>query len=281
MLLFIDSIMFDRTEPVMGKNTWLPYEISRMLSDGDCRPVTIGMSGDRVWQVGFPDGPGYLKASRGTEIKREAGLLNWLAGRLPVPAIRFFGVLPDPADGIPVHWMLTDGLPGDMLCDSVHLADPEGTVRVLAAALVELRGVDIADCPFDGRLDVQLRLAEEQVCNGSVRTSDWETTNRFASPEALLRYLAANRPEETPLVFTHGDFCLPNLLARDGRLTGFVDWGRGGIGDPWRDIALCVRSIHHNLGTAADRVLPLLYESAGIQPDAERLEYYNLLDELF
>ena len=33
----------------------------------------------------------------------------------------------------------------------------------------------------------------------------------------------------------HGDFCLPNILAVDDKVVGFIDLGDSGIGDPWRD----------------------------------------------
>lgn len=31
----------------------------------------------------------------------------------------------------------------------------------------------------------------------------------------------------------HGDFCLPNILAKDDKIVGFIDLGDCGIGDPW------------------------------------------------
>ena len=61
----------------------------------------------------------------------------------------------------------------------------------------------------------------------------------------LYEYLVKNQPMPDP-VFSHGDFCLPNIFVSDQKVTGFVDWGRGGVADRWQDIALCVRSLRHN-----------------------------------
>jgi aminoglycoside phosphotransferase len=45
-------------------------------------------------------------------------------------------------------------------------------------------------------------------------------------------------------VLIHGDYCLPNVLVDDGRMTGLVDVGRAGLGDPRDDLAAGVWSLH-------------------------------------
>jgi len=49
-------------------------------------------------------------------------------------------------------------------------------------------------------------------------------------------------------VFIHGDYCLPNVLVVDGRLTGLVDVGRSGLGDPNVDLAAGLWTLHYNFG---------------------------------
>jgi aminoglycoside phosphotransferase len=49
-------------------------------------------------------------------------------------------------------------------------------------------------------------------------------------------------------VLIHGDFCLPNVLVEGGRLTGVVDVGRTGLGDPRDDLAAGLWSLHYNFG---------------------------------
>lgn len=49
-------------------------------------------------------------------------------------------------------------------------------------------------------------------------------------------------------VLIHGDYCLPNVLTVDGRLSGLVDVGRAGLGDPRDDLAAGVWSLHYNFG---------------------------------
>ena len=98
----------------------------------------------------------------------------------------------------------------------------------------------------------------------------------------LLVWLEQNRPAEQP-VLSHGDFCLPNVFLSDGRVTGFIDLGHCGIADRYQDIALCCRSLRHNLEETAhvpfdeDR----FFRALGVERDAEKIRYYILLDELF
>ena len=59
------------------------------------------------------------------------------------------------------------------------------------------------------------------------------------------------------------------------------------IGDKWKDIALCHRSLKHNFdGTFGGKVYPdfnpdSLFDALGIEPDWEKIRYWILLDELF
>jgi len=73
-------------------------------------------------------------------------------------------------------------------------------------------------------------------------------------------------------VLIHGDYCLPNVLVEDGRLTGLVDVGRSGLGDPRDDLAAGLWTLHYNFGHGFG---PHFLESYGAQPmndkDMERL----------
>ena len=49
-------------------------------------------------------------------------------------------------------------------------------------------------------------------------------------------------------MLTHGDYCLPNVLVELGQLTGLVDVGRSGLGNPRDDLAAGLWSLHYNFG---------------------------------
>lgn len=70
----------------------------------------------------------------------------------------------------------------------------------------------------------------------------------------------------------HGDFCLPNILAVNDKVVGFIDLGDSGLGDPWRDYAWCIWSLEYNLKTKD--YTPLLLEKLNISFDEEKYRKY-------
>ena len=84
-------------------------------------------------------------------------------------------------------------------------------------------------------------------------------------------------PAEEDLVVCHGDFCPPNALLEDWRVTGYVDLGELSVSDRWSDIAVGAWSVGWNFGPALE---PLFYESYGIEPDPDRIRFFRLLYDL-
>ena len=67
-------------------------------------------------------------------------------------------------------------------------------------------------------------------------------------------------------------------LGDGDRIAGFVDVGRAGVSDRYRDLALAARSIEYNLGS--EYVAPF-FATYGVEPDPRRTAFYRLLDEFF
>lgn len=133
-------------------------------------------------------------------------------------------------------------------------------------------------------------IAEQNVRNKTYNTEDAEQgtygDSGFESPEALLSWLKDHQPNED-LVFSHGDFCLPNIFINQNRISAFIDLGRSGIADRYQDIALCYRSLKHNFsGVYSGIAYPgfdpeMLFDELEITPDYDKIHYYILLDEVF
>lgn len=49
--------------------------------------------------------------------------------------------------------------------------------------------------------------------------------------------------------FIHGDFCLPNIIFDDWKLSTFIDTGLAGVGDKHIDLYWCLWSLNYNLKT--------------------------------
>jgi aminoglycoside phosphotransferase len=75
---------------------------------------------------------------------------------------------------------------------------------------------------------------------------------------------------------------LPNIILQGDKISGFVDWGRGGVADRYTDIALAVRSLRYNLAGRADLdLIRIFLGEYGLSPaDEAKIDYYILLDEL-
>jgi aminoglycoside phosphotransferase len=68
-------------------------------------------------------------------------------------------------------------------------------------------------------------------------------------------------------VLIHGDYCLPNVLVEQGRLTALVDLGKSGIGDPRDDFAAALWSLHYNFGHGFAREF---LDAYGVTPMTDR-----------
>lgn len=261
----------------------IPEGIQRHLNGGFSLD-TVGKSGSQV--LCFADR--VLKVQpAGEEADTERDMLHWLNGRLPVPRI----LCAEEADDM--SYLLMERAAGEMACSEDLLRAPGRLAALLADALRMLWEVEPAGSPGCRGLQDKLRQAEARVAGGVCDVLDVEPgtygPGGFEGPPQLLAWLQANRPPEEDLVFSHGDFCLPSIFAQSGRVSGLIDWGRGGVADRYQDIALCYRSLHHNLEGAyggerrpgAGTQASLLFQALGIQPDWHKLRYYTLLDELF
>lgn len=241
----------------------------------------IGMSSAQI--LCFDDM--ILKVERQCEeSENEYRMMQWLRHKIPVPEILYY------EQSQHISYLLMSKLRGEMLCSSCFLTNPHELIRMLAEGLKLLWSVDISSCPCNNAIENKLRLAESRVKDGlcSVDDSEPETygANGFKSPSELLEWLKCNKPTEE-YVFSHGDFCLPNIFSRDGKIEGFLDLGRSGIADRYQDIALCYRSLKDNFDgryggkLVADFDISELFSQLQIEPNWEKIHYYILLDELF
>ena len=152
-------------------------------------------------------------------------------------------------------------------------------MQLLADALRGLHALPVAVCPFDQRLASRLQAAQARVEAGRVDADDFDDERLGQSAQQVFAELRATRPDHEDLVVSHGDACLPNLLAVEGRFSGFIDCGRLGVADRYQDLALAARSLVHNFGDT--RWVASLFRSYGVVPDERRLAFYRLLDEFF
>ncbi len=205
----------------------LPYDLREKISDMFFTRTDTGESGAKVYKVSSEAASYYLKIETAAgELEEEYQKTRWLRGKLEVPSVLYYG-----EDNKNKYMLLTE-IKGKILCDKEYIMNPVAAVKMLAQGLVKLAGVDTDSCPFDNRLEKKLEKAAENVRLNRVDMINWEETTKFSDPESLLNYLYKNRPTENELTFTHGDYCLPNIMGKQDDIAGFIDLGRTGIAAP-------------------------------------------------
>jgi aminoglycoside phosphotransferase len=211
-----------------------------------------------VYRLTQPEKPSlYLKVARGSgsSLRREYDILKWIGVRLPSPEPLYYMSSGD------AEYLLTREVPGTPAYQ-VQPEEREGAVRVLAFTLRCIHELDADACPYTN-------TTEERV--NALRSTLSQTDQR------KLDELAGRAPAET-LSFTHGDYCLPNVITVGPRLSGVIDWDHGGLADPYVDLASCLWSLKYNYGEreSKDRWMPLFLEVYGLDElDDEKLGFYT------
>jgi len=264
----------------------LPPSLAADLSKHSRSEIGSGESDSSV--IRFERSTGnvvYLKTRQldpfpsGRPLFDEAERLGWMyAVGLPVPAVLQYH------EWKGREYLLLTEVPGAD-ASAPRPPDQHATiVSALAAGLRTLHATNISACPFDQSRRVRVAAAEARVRAGQVQEGDFDAARRGRTAAELYRELVASAPASEDRVFTHGDFCLPNvILVENGaggvRISGFVDCGNAGIADRYQDLALCARSVAYNFGA---EMVPLLFAKYGLERvDEAKLAYYQLLDEFF
>lgn len=259
----------------------LPSVIKDKIGELNYSVDELGCSGADI--IFFDDMVLKVEKTSG-QSNREYDILKWIDGRLSVPEVIEF------VQENGYNYLLVSRLSGEMICSEENMRNLDFVAETLANGLKKLWSLDISHCPYSSRLDERLKDAKYNIDNGLVDVDDAEEDtfgeNGFEDVDALYTFLVSNKPDED-LVFTHGDYCLPNIFVDDNDIS-FLDLGKAGIADRWQDVALCIRSLKYNVcdlyGASEEefeRLKEKIYSILGIKEDKEKLRYYILLDELF
>ena len=207
----------------------------------------------------------------------EYEILRWLDGKLRAPRVLSFAR----ANGF--NYLLMTRLSGDMACETEKT--PEVVSAELARGIRILRAAEITDCPKTRDFRTALAEAEKRLTNGALDGLRPQA-EEFADFESLYRHLSEHIPEES-LVFSHGDYCLPNVFL-SGDEIGFLDLGSAGVADKDYDVFMCLWSMRYNFvtlgGMNEDRFTAckrIFFESLGESENEEKLRFHRLLDEFF
>ena len=228
-----------RTHPELSQ---FPAEAARLLEgavlyDSSCSPEARVIFIDR-------DGGLFLKKAAAGTLRTEAEMTAYFH-TLGLSAEVLLYCTEGGAD-----CLITRRLPGEDCLDEVCLSDPKRLCDTTATLLRALHETPCAACPVD-RI-ASYTAGVRQGLDGSRYEPDlfapmWEFAT-FDEAEAAAREGLSSLKAE---VLIHGDYCLPNIILRDWRLSGYIDLGNGGIGDRHIDLLWGVWTLNYNLKTTA------------------------------
>ena len=254
----------------------LPPILAEAISGYVWQQNNVGFSSTQIYRLAAKNKNSlYLKIDSRTSkpsLSLEKRKLDWLKNRLLVPEVVLF------AEDKRNEYLLLSEISGVDASDDSLKTDISQTIGELTNGLKMIHKLTIDYCPFDARLEYKIEMARERMLNGLVEEADFDEERQGRATEDLFQELIATAPTAEDLVFTHGDYCLPNVILENGKLSGFVDWSSAGIADKYQDIALLTRSVRYNFGKELEESV---FEIYGIEPDWEKVRFYRLLDEFF
>jgi aminoglycoside phosphotransferase (APT) family kinase protein len=170
------------------------------------------------------------------QVEKERTWLPRLAPSLPLPIPEplAFG---EPAHDYPWNWSIYAWLDGEPAALD-RIANPCDFAASLARFLNTLQRIDPAGGPPPG--------PHNFYRGGALKTYDAETRQAIDSLGSRIDPELATEAWETALasewqgarVWIHGDVSAGNLLVQNGRLSGVIDFGMLGVGDPACDLSI-------------------------------------------
>ncbi len=187
-------------------------------------------------------GPGYyLKTAPKGNLQKEAAMTRFFhEKRLGAEVLAY--------ESLEQDWMLSVQVPGEDCLDSLYLSDPVRLCDTTAQLLRQLHSLDFSGCPVHRTSDY-LTTARQNYESGHYDTSLFPDNWGYSSAEEAWQEVARNGSFLASDTLLHGDYCLPNIILRDWRFSGFIDLDAGGIGDRHIDLFWGMWSLQFNLKT--------------------------------
>lgn len=269
------GIKIQSTKAVIQMNS-IPKALEKLIDGRSWEQITIGHSDATTYLLKGATSNQYLKIQpiiSEENLYGEVEKLEWLHGKLPVPEVLYYN-----KDGRNEYLLMTE-IKGMNAADQSHEPNVATLITQLALGLKTLHNLPIDRCPFDQTLAIKLNEAKRSVENGRVDEDEFDDERKGMKAADLFIELISTKPMDEDLVFTHGDYCLPNIIMDNGKVTGYIDLGRAGVADKYQDLALALRSIKRNFGMEH---IPLFLEAYGVKNLEEaKVHYYQLMDEFF
>lgn len=218
----------------------MPHDIQRFVSaaniyDSSCSPEA------KVYFIDRENGY-YLKCSGKGMLEKESKMTEYFYSKgLGAEVLNYIS---DDRD-----WLLTTAVIGEDCVHEAYLIDPKRLCDTVAYELRKLHETDYSDCPILDRTAEYLAEVERNYHTGNYDQSLFPDSFGYRSAKEVYDVLTAEKDALQSKVLLHGDYCLPNIILNNWKLSGFIDVGNGGVGDRHIDIFWGVWTLWFNLKT--------------------------------
>jgi aminoglycoside phosphotransferase len=254
----------------------LPNDLKEIMGDTSWEENSIGCSKAKVFKWTIEEDVHYLKVDDIDSIfslEKEKIILDWLVRKLEVPKVIYFGQKENK------EFLLLSEIQGEVSFKAKTNNEKRRNIKILADGLKKIHSIPVSDCPINKSPDKLLQLAKKRLEEGNINPSQFDPRWADQTPEQLFKNILELKPKKFDLVFTHGDYCLPNILVKEGKLSGFIDWSFGGINDRYFDFAAVFWSIGYNYG---EEWIKYFIEDYGIENiNWDKIKFFQMLNEFF
>ena len=188
------------------------------------------------------DGGYFLKSASKNSLHREAAMTRYFHTKgLAANVLHYISAEQD--------WLLTEKIHGDDCTSVKYLGKPELLCDTFAERLAMLHAEDISGCPVPNHTELYLAGAEHNMRTDSFDKSNFPDSWGYTSAEEAWAVVESRGYLLKTDTLLHGDYCLPNIILKDWRFSGFIDLDHGGVGDRHVDIFWATWSLYWNLHT--------------------------------
>lgn len=230
----------------------LPESFDSLLSGADIYDSSCSQEA----RVIFVDkGCGYyLKSAPVGSLKKEALMSDYFHKKgLSSALIEYISADKD--------YLLTERVLGEDCTYRNFLDNPKRLATVIGESLRMLHELDFSDCPIKNRMGAYFDLAEENYSKGAYDLSYFKTDARGITADDVWRIASSVRSSLKSDTLLHGDYCLPNIMLDNWKLSGFIDLGGAGVGDKHVDLFWGAWTLNYNLNT--DKYRDVFFDAYG------------------
>jgi len=198
--------------------------------------------------------------------------LTWLEDKLPISKVKDYKIIENK------EYILTEFMEGIPSFEFGHQSTTNNVGIILGESLRKIHDLNIQKCPFKLNIDDRISKLLNKIERDNV---DQDILN-FHFPNStkaeILEQTKSLILQKWNLVFSHGDYCLPNILISNNKLSGFIDMGDSGVADRNYDLYYGLWSLKYNdLEKYSDDFI----NSYGKDRVSEKkLKLFKLLDEV-